>query len=298
LAPPAWPGLDTLSPKRFSSYASWRWRRRKIHRPDILTALVSDVRAHAPDHLVVTGDLTNMALHSEFERARAWLGRLAEPGGATVVPGNHDALVSVPWERALAMWSPWMEGDSRSGDSPGTSLFPAIRVRGCVAFVGLNSSRPTPLFSAAGTLGSRQIAAAEQALAALGRRGLFRVVLLHHPIVEGAVSPRKALSDRAGLCNALRRVGADLVLHGHTHRAHLGSVDGPHGPIAVLAVPSASACHRSKGDAARWHLISVRRTADTWRVTVTARILAKQGMRFEDAGSYELVVPATDKSYG
>ena len=44
--------------KRQLSVWSWR-RRRHLQRSEILDALAADLRAHAPDHIVDTGDLTN-----------------------------------------------------------------------------------------------------------------------------------------------------------------------------------------------------------------------------------------------
>src|SRR3546814_1584516 len=46
-------------------------------------------------------DLTNIALPGEFVQVGRWLEGLGAPEGVTVVPGNHDAYVAVPWERSL-----------------------------------------------------------------------------------------------------------------------------------------------------------------------------------------------------
>ena len=65
-------------------------------------------RGSTSDHVVVTGDLTNLALESEFELARDLFERELglDPSRVTIVPGNHDlytrgALASRRFERYL-----------------------------------------------------------------------------------------------------------------------------------------------------------------------------------------------------
>src|ERR1700728_216375 len=65
--------LGDLAGKRALGYLNWKRNRRKFHRRDVLDALVSDIRAQAPDHIAVTGDLVNLALEAEFAPARVWL---------------------------------------------------------------------------------------------------------------------------------------------------------------------------------------------------------------------------------
>ena len=66
------PSIRALLCQRILGYLSWRIRRWRVHRPEILAALVDDLRAHAPDHIAVTGDLVNISLPAEFPRTSAW----------------------------------------------------------------------------------------------------------------------------------------------------------------------------------------------------------------------------------
>ena len=59
--------------KRITGYLSWRLKRVRIHRASILQQMVDDVKAAAPDHIAVTGDLTNISLPQEFASAAVWL---------------------------------------------------------------------------------------------------------------------------------------------------------------------------------------------------------------------------------
>jgi len=95
----AWPGVSALLNKRALGYLSWTLRRRPVHEGTVLPALVEDLRRARPDHIVVTGDITNISLPDEFTRGAAWLRGLADAADLTVIPGNHDAYIGVPWEQ-------------------------------------------------------------------------------------------------------------------------------------------------------------------------------------------------------
>ena len=85
--------LLELAGKRATGFLHWRRTRRLIHRGDVLARLVADVKAQAPDHLAVTGDLVNISLAGEYPPARTWLESLGSSRHVTLVPGNHDAYV-------------------------------------------------------------------------------------------------------------------------------------------------------------------------------------------------------------
>ena len=55
-------GMHELLNKRMLGALSWRRRRRHIHRREVLDALVADLRREAPDHIAITGDLTQIGL--------------------------------------------------------------------------------------------------------------------------------------------------------------------------------------------------------------------------------------------
>lgn len=273
------PALSFL--QRFSKrqLSAWSWqRRRALHRREILDALVSDLRAQALDHIVVTGDITNFSLPGEFEQAAGWLAALAPADRISIVPGNHDALVPVEHAAGIGRWAAWTRADAG---------WPCVHRVGGVSFIGLNSALPTAPLLARGRLGAEQITRVEQLLRVEGQAGQSRVLLLHHPVAEGAVSWRKALADRAPLRAALRRVGAELVLHGHARDARLDALAGPRDPIPVLCVPSSSALPNPRDEGARWHRVTL--TARQAQVLVRRWSVADQA--FVDAAHYDLCLP-------
>lgn len=278
--PPA--RLGQLLNKRVTGYYNW-WRHRvHLHLPGALAGVVADIKAQAPDHIALTGDLVNVALPQEFRRAAQWLEAFDRPDRITVIPGNHDAYVPIPWAEGMGLWSAYMAGD---GEPPAGSLdvFPTLRRRGEVALIGLSTGVPKPPLLATGDLGEAQIARAERLLAEAGREGLCRIVLIHHPPLLDQ-SRWKHLTDAAAFQAMIRRVGCEAVLHGHNHRSEMARIDGPNGPVPVLGVTSASAAPGSKYGRARYHLIHIERDGAGWRLDVQLRALAADGRGCEADG--------------
>lgn len=282
LSPAAPVPARALLGKRALGYVSWRLRRRAAHRREILDALVGDLAAVAPDHLVVTGDLTTLGLPEEFASARRWLDALGSPETITVVPGNHDAYVAEPWDRTLALWAPYMCSDDAPAGPEET--FPSVRRRGPVAVVGLCSALPTPPFLAVGRLGSAQLGLLGRRLDEAGRDGRFRVLLLHHPIAPGAVRWRRRLTDAGALRDALAATGVDLVLHGHAHRAMVGHVATPGGPAPVVGAGSATLLPRAGRAGAQYNVYRLRPGEDGWEVSLSVRVYAPETGRFVPRG--------------
>src|SRR6185295_13195975 len=97
---------------RWLDLANKRWigamnlvsNRSRHYHVDAFDDMVADINAAGGgggggaggvDHVLCTGDVTNLALRQEFEFARARFDRLAlGPAGVTVIPGNHDAYVA------------------------------------------------------------------------------------------------------------------------------------------------------------------------------------------------------------
>ncbi len=272
-------GRDVAS-KRLLSAIAWR-RKRAEHQPAVLEALIADVRAHAPDHVALTGDLTNFATPAEVAAARAWLQALGDPSHVTVSPGNHDALVGARDHARFAPWREWLGDDAEIA-------FPAVRERGPLALINLCSATPTAPWLATGRLGGDQLDRLAATLEALRRRDLFRVLMLHHPPTAGIVSGRKALVDAEPLRAIIAAHGVDLVLHGHAHEAAISALPGPDGPIPVLGTPSASAVGAGRHPPARWHAIEFGPAPADRGLRITARGLSKATGRFEPLGGYRL----------
>ncbi len=255
--------------KRCLSYLSWRLHRARSSSSRVLSDLLAFLRTLAPDHVVVTGDLTHMGMPREIMQASHWLARIGPPDHVFVVPGNHDAMVSSTRGDLMRAWGDYMasdqEGRARQIDV-GPATHPAVRIRNGVALIGLSSARPTRPFSAAGELGKTQQRRLAAILDRTGRERLFRVVLIHHPVVRGQVKPRKSLRDAAALGSILGRHGAELVLHGHIHRHSHKMLPGPVTAIPVIGLPASTADQADPQKRACLRVYVIRTLNDGWEV--------------------------------
>ncbi|TDQ81460.1 3',5'-cyclic AMP phosphodiesterase CpdA [Dongia mobilis] len=289
-----WPALLN---KRLSGFLSWTQNRIRIHRRDVLDLLTADLARQNWDHAVVTGDLVNISLPAEFTAAAEWLSTLGPADRVTVIPGNHDAYVDVPWQESLSLWAPYMRGQRQPGEDDRLPRshddFPFTRRLGPVALIGTTTALPMPLFVAAGRLGAKQCERLAGQLRTAGADGLFRIVLIHHPPFGGGAYKRKSLLDAKAFQEVIAEAGAELVLHGHTHVSGLGRIATAVGPVPVFGVPSASAVRAGHKDPARYHLYTIRKEPDSWSLDVEIRGLNAAADGFERQGRMSMAIPLT-----
>ena len=239
--------------------------RRRKHKMELLDALRVDLRAQAPDHLALTGDLANVSLPGEWRAALAWIDTCGlEPAAISVIPGNHDAYIpAVVASRAFEkVFAAYMTDDlSRGGER---ADYPYVQIREGVAFVGVSSSVATGDTGAWGLIGDAQLARLEAMLAAPELAGKTRVVLIHHPPVRQKHGEERNLRDRAALVATLARVGADLVLHGHDHQDEHTELAGPGGK-AIPVIGGGSASYTGGPDKrSRYNLFEIEGGHVTW----------------------------------
>lgn len=287
IAPLPAPSFGQLASKRIMGFLSWQLRRRKLHKRETLDGLVADLKGQAPSHVAITGDVTNISLPAEFEQAAEWFRAIGPAEWVSVIPGNHDAYVSQPWEDSWQLWADYMSADDAHPE--GFEDFPYVRERGGVALIGLSSAVPTLPAYASGHLGEPQLAKLETCLAELGARGRFRCVLVHHPPVPGIVSPRKALTDAAAFREVLGRHGAELVLHGHDHSFTVKEIEGPGGPIPVCGVPSASSGPGGHKPLAQYHLYRISGKTGAWRTRMHVRRWEGPGKGYAESPAVDLI---------
>ena len=264
--------------KRMYGYLRWKLHRGTEHHGTVLSALLDDLQHHQPHHVAVTGDITHLSLPAEFQNTGKWLQSVGSPHQVTVIPGNHDAYVRTEWIQTLAHWTDYMLSDNApapSGPSPGIySIFPSWRVRGPVALIGVCTALPSAPYLAVGSIGWDQLQKLEKIMDQATRQKLFRVILIHHPPAAGTVSWRKRLTDAAEFRALVKQYGADLILHGHAHRAARSRLPTPCGNVQVMGAPSASAIGRNHQRMARYYIYRIAPGSNGWRVGLSVRIYA------------------------
>jgi 3',5'-cyclic AMP phosphodiesterase CpdA len=238
---------------------------RTHHATEVFDRLVEDLNAHGIEQVACTGDVTNLSLESEFRFARERFDRLAAgPGNVLCVPGNHDNYIAETEGLFERVFAPYCASDDGwAWADPGNHPWPAVRVRGDLALVGLTTSRPSGLLMGHGWVGEPQLARLRSVLADPRLADKLRVVVMHHPSAgRHARSWRRGLRDREAFAAVIAEAGAELVLHGHEHLDLEHHLPGPGGArVPVHGVRSATYAVPSRTRAARYRVYTVRRDA-------------------------------------
>ncbi|MBT8332233.1 MAG: metallophosphoesterase [Deltaproteobacteria bacterium] len=292
LADPHASGFSEFLNKRFFGYLKWHLKRRAEHQDDVLAQMIQDIRDTRPDHIVITGDLTHMGLPAEYARAKKMLERLGPASRVTIIPGNHDAYVAGALDSRLVEWADYLVSDGATisdGEAAAVdTLFPSLRVRAGVALIGVTTAQPCSTFLAVGCIGNDQLQRLEKILIDSGQKGLFRIVLIHHPPKSGVVSWRKRLTDAEAFQRIIHTFGAELILHGHSHHQSQTYLETVGGRIPVIGVPSSSAAGENIKRRARYHLYHLSSRADGWEIRICVRGYDTKTQRFDTENEYRL----------
>ena len=220
---------------------------RRLH--DDLDRLAAD-HGLRPDLMVVTGDLVEWGLRSEFEQVGQFLTALTEAvelprRHVAIVPGNHDINRNAcdayfrdqeadERDPVMPYWPKWrhfvgafeqfydgVDGVSFTPDEPWT-LFEMPDL--AVVVAGLNSTMAESHLDADhyGCIGEHQLRWFADRLARYQDQGWLRLAAVHHNAVRGATADDENLRDADELDRSLGQPGlVNLLLHGHTHDGRL-----------------------------------------------------------------------------
>jgi predicted MPP superfamily phosphohydrolase len=174
--------------------------------PQTVEALVRMVRQHAPDLVVLSGDITQRARRAQFRAARQFVDQLAVPT-TLALPGNHDiplfnivARIFYPYANHQRVFGPDLEPTFESAD---------------LLVIGVNTTRPSRHKS--GAVSVAQIHRVAERLRRATSEQL-RIVVTHQPVHATRREEEKSVLH--GCREAVREwalSGADLVLGGHIH---------------------------------------------------------------------------------
>lgn len=251
--------FDDYFNKRIIGFLNWKGNRKHHMGGDWLARLIADFQQNNPDHIAVTGDVTNLALQEEYLQGRNWLASLGSGHDVSVIPGNHDAYIKGALKRHQAVWSAFMSGDEAL---PGEIAFPFLRRRDGVALIGTSTGVAMPPVLSGGLFGRKQADRLGTMLSDPAIADDFKIVMIHHPPHLGATFIQKSLFDAHLVRRVIKATGADLILHGHTHLASRASVPGPNDPVPVIGVSAASNGTGTLYPPARYNLFEIERSDD------------------------------------
>ena len=182
-------------------------------RGQVVQALRRFADQQVPDLLVLSGDITQRARHSQFEAARRFID-LLKPAAVLAIPGNHDIPL---FNLAARVFAPY----ANYARVFGQNLEPVFE-REDVLVIGVNTTRPRRHKD--GEVSSAQIDRVAERLHRAAPAQL-RIVVVHQPVL--AVRP----SEEKNLLNGYRQAvpawaaaGADIIMGGHIHLPYVRSL--------------------------------------------------------------------------
>ena len=179
--------------------------------PAVLDPLRRKLHALAPDLVVVSGDLTQRARRKQFEAAMEFLDTLPRP--QLVVPGNHDVPLYNVFKRFFAPLADYRR--IVTGD-----LSPQF-IDDEMAVVGVNTARS--FVFKGGRINEEQMEGIRVTLCGLPKH-LAKIIVTHHPfhVPEGSSEEDQIVGRATRTLEKLAGCGADVLLSGHLHEAHVG----------------------------------------------------------------------------
>jgi len=243
--------------------------RRHVHSEPVARAAVQTVLDANVDYCVVTGDVCNLALDSEFALALDVLAPLRDNQQLTVIPGNHD------------YYTPESARHDRFGHWFGHTEYPMFKDIGDVRIIGLRSSTFVPPLCAYGRLGPEQLQALARLIDVANQEHRFPIVALHHNLhVRSMLNEFTGrLMDRDALKQVLRDHPPGLVIHGHDHHEHEMTI-GQEATIPVIGCGSSSILDEGRSRFGRLNIYTIDGTKlriERWRYLPQEKRFQPQG---------------------
>ena len=231
--------------------------------------------AHATPHdlVLITGDITQRGLPTEFAAAGDWVRAMPQPVFVTV--GNHD----VPyWDVMARLFWPWRAFERATGHPAHDHEFKrdALMVRGVTTARGWQA-RPN---WSKGVIDLDQTRRAAEALRN-APIGALRILACHHPLIEMIGTPMTGdvkRGDKAALIFA--EAGVDLITTGHVHVPFALGIDLS--DRCSYAIGCGTLSHRERGAPPSFNRIEW----DAAEIVVTAVVWT--GQRLEDHQTWRL----------
>ena len=201
-------------------------------RADKLARALAHAKAGGADHVVISGDLTEVGDPREFEAFAEVLHDARWPEGSiTLVPGNHDVYTTRDaWAKAIrGPFAPFAAASAAAADAQ-----PRVVERGNVVILPIDSTCFQNLLFSGGIVERRTVDALSARLSERPFRDRTQVLVIHHPPLHSRVSSVRrwivGLRGSAAILELLARHPRLQLLHGHLHRILDQTVRQSHGP--------------------------------------------------------------------
>jgi 3',5'-cyclic AMP phosphodiesterase CpdA len=174
-------------------------------RGQVVQALRRLADQQVPDLVVLSGDITQRARHSQFEAACRFID-LLKPAAVLAIPGNHDIPL---FNLAARVFAPY----ANYARAFGQNLEPVFE-REDVLVIGVNTTRPRRHKD--GEVSSAQIDRVAERL----RRATpaqLRIVVVHQPVLAIRASDEKESSERLSAGGARVGRGRGRYNHGRAY---------------------------------------------------------------------------------
>ena len=215
--------------------------------------LVEQIQKIKWDHLVISGDLTQLSLERGFSLARETLEPLLKDRErVTIIPGNHDRYVRQ--SGAKDYYKQYF------GEFFGDEEIHVRKLNSDWVIVGWDSAHPNDWSTASGTVRRSTIQATENLLSSFPEKTRF-IVVNHYPLTfpEGwEVDHFHELYNLVPVRNwILRHPNIRLYLHGHIHRNWQHRLSRDSAPELLLLNSASSTSRLHPGQKSSFHQIEL-----------------------------------------
>ncbi|MDP7621386.1 MAG: metallophosphoesterase [SAR324 cluster bacterium] len=213
--------------------------------------LVEIIQKMEWDHLVISGDITQLSLEKEFSLAREILDPLLiKSERVTVIPGNHDRYINQ--HDGTDLFTKYF------GEFFGKNEIHVSEINQKWILVGWDSAHPNDLRTAAGTVKNITIQATEKLLQNFPDQTNF-IVVNHYPLTfpeDWKFDRSHELYNLVPVRNwILQNPQIRLYLHGHIHLNWVHRLTRDSAPELLLVNSAASCSKLYNGQSSSFHQI-------------------------------------------
>jgi len=213
--------------------------------------LVEIIQKMEWDHLVISGDITQLSLEKEFSLAREILDPLLiKSERVTVIPGNHDRYINQ--HDGTDLFTKYF------GEFFGKNEIHVSEINQKWILVGWDSAHPNDLRTAAGTVKSSTIRATEKLLHNFPDQTNF-IVVNHYPLTfpeDWKFDRSHELYNLVPVRNwIMQNSQIRLYLHGHIHLNWSHRLPRDSAPELLLVNSAASCSKLYNGQSSSFHQI-------------------------------------------